>query len=162
MVNTPPQIGYALKQAQSLLHLRMEEALRPLHLTVSQYSCLHHLRREPGISAATLARATFVTRQSMNAMLQQLIDRELVARPTRAESGRALPTMLTPSGAEALDAAQSLVDGVEQRMLAGLSATDRAALARGLAACVDGLSFDATASRATSPQFFATPSALLR
>lgn len=139
MVNTPPQVGYVLKQAQSLLHLRMEEALRPLHLTVSQYSCLHHLRREPGISAAALARATFVTRQSMNAMLQQLIDRDLVARPSRAESGRALPTRLTPVGAHALDAAQQLVDAVEQRMLAGLSTPERAALARGLAACVDSL-----------------------
>jgi DNA-binding MarR family transcriptional regulator len=117
----------------------MEEALRPLQLTVSQYSCLHHLRREPGISAAALARATFVTRQSMNAMLQQLIDRDLVARPSHAESGRALPTRLTDAGANALDAAQTLVDGVEQRMLARLTATDTAALARGLAACVISL-----------------------
>ncbi|MGY4857234.1 MarR family winged helix-turn-helix transcriptional regulator [Cryobacterium sp. AP23] len=137
MVNT--QVGYALKQAQSLLHLRMEEALRPLHLTVSQYSCLHHLRREPGISAAALARGTFVTRQSMNVMLQQLIDRDLVTRPSRPESGRALPTLLTAAGAGTLDAAQKLVDGVERRMLAGLSATESAALARGLAACVDSL-----------------------
>jgi DNA-binding MarR family transcriptional regulator len=139
MVNTPPQVGYMLKHAQSLLHLRMEEALRPLDLTVSQYSCLHHLRREPGISAAVLARATFVTRQSMNAMLQQLIDRDLVARPSIAESGRALPAMLTAAGGDALDAAQQLVDDVEQRMLAGLSAADSAALARGLAACVESL-----------------------
>ena len=139
MVNTPTQVGYALKQAQSLLHLRMEEALRPLRLTVSQYSCLHHLRREPGISAAALARATFVTRQSMNAMLQQLIDRELVTRPSRADTGRALPTLLTAAGADALNAAQILVDGVEQRMLAGLSAAESAALARGLAACVSSL-----------------------
>src|ERR1700710_2542661 len=126
MVNPSTPVGYMLKQAQSLLHVRMEEALRPLHLTVSQYSCLHHLRREPGISAAELARATFVTRQSMNAMLQQLIDRDLVARPSSAERGRALPTMLTAAGTDALDAAQKLVDGVEQRMLAGLSATESA------------------------------------
>jgi DNA-binding MarR family transcriptional regulator len=139
MVNTPPQVGYALKHAQSLLHLRMEEALKPLHFTVSQYSCLHHLRREPGISAAALARSTFVTRQSMNAMLQQLIDRDLVARPSRAESGRALPTALTVAGADSLNAAQALVDDVEQRMLAGLTATETAALARGLAACVNSL-----------------------
>ena len=139
MVNTSPQVGYALKHAQSLLHLRMEEALKPLHLTVSQYSCLHHLRREPGISAAALARSTFVTRQSMNAMLQQLIDRGLVDRPSRAESGRALPTLLTSAGASALDAAQVLVDEVEQRMLSGLTPTESAALASGLAACVNSL-----------------------
>ena len=139
MVNTPPPVGYALKHAQSLLHLRMEEALRPLHLTVSQYSCLSHLRREPGISAAALARATFVTRQSMNAMLQQLIDRDLVARPSQARTGRALPTVLSIAGADALDTAQRLVDGVEQRMLSGLSAAASDALARGLASCINSL-----------------------
>jgi len=137
MVNT--QVGYALKQAQSLLHVRMEEALKPLGLTVSQYSCLHRLRREPGISAAALARATFVTRQSMNALLQQLIDRGLVARPTQAESGRALPALLTDAGAEALDAAQSLVDGVQGRMLRGFTATETAALEQALAACIRSL-----------------------
>jgi DNA-binding MarR family transcriptional regulator len=139
MVNTPTQVGYALKHAQSLLHARMEEALTPLSLTVSQYSCLHHLRREPGISAATLARSTFVTRQSMNAMLQQLIDRGLVARPSRVESGRALPTTLTAAGVDALTSAQKAVDGVERRMLAGLTAAESATLATGLAACVRAL-----------------------
>ena len=139
MVNSQPQVGYVLKQAQALLHARMEEALRPLGLTVTHYSCLHHLRREPGISAAALARGTFVTRQSMNATLQQLLDRGLVTRPSQAESGRALPTQLTADGDTALDEAQRLVDAVEQRMLAGLAANDRDALARGLASCVSAL-----------------------
>jgi DNA-binding MarR family transcriptional regulator len=139
MSNTSPQVGYVLKNAQSLLHLRMEEALTPLKLTVSHYSCLHHLRLEPGISAAVLARRTFVTRQSMNVMLQQLIDRDLVARPNHADSGRALPTVLTSAGTSALDAAQVLVDEVEQRMLSRLTPTESAALARGLAACASSL-----------------------
>ena len=139
MGNSSPQVGYLLKHAQSLLHLRMEEALRPLQLTVSQYSCLFHLRRDPGISAAELARRTFVTRQSMNVMLQQLIDRELVARPAQAESGRALPTLLTASGSRALDSAQDLVDGVERRMLSGLTPADTAALARGLEGSIGAL-----------------------
>lgn len=139
MATTTPQVGYALKQAQSLLHLRMEEALKPLQLTVSQYSCLHSLRRAPGISAAALARATFVTRQSMNAMLQQLMDRGLVTRPPRAESGRALPALLTNAGSDILDTAQTLVDGVEQRMLGSMSANERAVLARGLAICIASL-----------------------
>ena len=78
MSNREQQVGYVLKEAQSLLRLRMEEALHPFPLTVSQYSCLHHLLREPGISAAGLARATFMTRQSMNSMLQQLLERGLV------------------------------------------------------------------------------------
>ena len=137
MSNGSPQVGYLLKQAQSLLHARMEEALKPLELTVSHYSCLFHLRLEPGISASELARRTFVTRQSMNVMLQQLVDRGLVVRPESA--GRALPAELTADGSRSLDAAQVLVDAVEQRMLAGMSAGERSALGDGLASVVRSL-----------------------
>ena len=139
MSNGSPQIGYLVKQAQSLLHLRMDQALKPLGLTVSHYSCLYNLRVEPRISAATLARRMFVTRQSMNAMLQLLVDRDLVARPTSTDSGRALPAVLTPTGARILDDAQVLVDEVEQRMLSALTTNERAALGAGLAACVNAL-----------------------
>lgn len=135
-----PPIGYVLKQAQSLLRLRMEQELVPLRLTVSQYSCLHALKREPGISAAALARSTFVTRQSMNSMLQLLLDRGLVERPESVENGRALPTTLTAEGANVLDAAQTRVDEVERRMLSGLQHADQAALSRMLSACVNALS----------------------
>jgi DNA-binding MarR family transcriptional regulator len=139
MDNREHQVGYVVKQAQSLLRLRMEEALHPLALTVSQYSCLHHLRREPGISAAGLARATFMTRQSMNSMLQHLLERGLVERPARAETGRALPTALTAAGAILLSAAQTEVDGVEERMLSGLSPSELTSLTHGLEACVKAL-----------------------
>jgi DNA-binding MarR family transcriptional regulator len=144
-------IGYAIKQAQSILNLRMEEALKPLGLSVSHYSCLHRLRVEPGLSAAVLARRTFMTRQSMNVMLQQLIDRGLVARPSQADSGRALPTVLTDAGADALDAAGALIDEVEHRMLAPLSAPETAALARSLTACIDALSHEPAATEAAPP-----------
>ncbi len=138
MSNQPP-VGYLLKQAQSLLRLRMDEALKPLQLTVSQYSCLHLLRREPGISAAALARGTFMTRQSMNSMLQLLLDRGLVDRPDHAESGRALPTELTSAGRDSLDAAEARVDEVEHRMLSALSRSENDALARALTRCVIAL-----------------------
>jgi len=139
MVNQEPQVGYMLKQAQSLLRLRMEQALEPLNLTVSHYSCLHHLRQTPGVSAAALARAIFVTRQSMGAILQQLLDRGLVERPAVAEGGRALPTTLTSAGDQLLDDAEVAADQVEQRMLSLLDATERVALDRGLLACVTAL-----------------------
>lgn len=135
----PSSIGYLVKAAQALLRSRMEEELAPLGLTVSQYSCLFRLKREPGISAAALARSVFMTRQSMGTMLQQLLDRGLVTRSDRAPSGRALPMALTPAGSALLEAAEERVDGVEDRMLADLSASERAALARGLAAVVDAL-----------------------
>jgi DNA-binding MarR family transcriptional regulator len=132
-------IGYLLKTTQSLLRLRMEEALRPQGLTVSHYSCLFRLQLEPGISASDLARAVFMTRQSMNELLQTLLDRGLVERAAVAASGRALPVSLTSAGQAALSKAQAAVDAVEARMLAGLSENQTAALAEGLASCAAAL-----------------------
>ena len=134
-------VGYLVKQVQSLLRLRMEASLAPLGLTVSHYSCLFRLQQQPGISAAQLARAVFMTRQSMNEMLQTLLERGLVDRPTVAASGRALPVSLTASGAAALAEAQTAVDAVEERMLARLGRADAAALAAGLTSCAAALEF---------------------
>ncbi len=140
MVNEQlPQIGYMLKHAQALLRARMDDVLRPLGLTVPQYACLDLLHRDPGISAAELARGAFVTRQSMNALLQTLLDRGLVERPARPTSGRALPAILTAAGAKALGRAQKSVDDVEKRMLSGLSERDTSALGQALASCVAAL-----------------------
>lgn len=134
-----PQIGYLLKHAQALLRARMDEVLRPVGLTVPQYACLDLLHRDPGISAAELARGAFVSRQSMNALLQTLLDRGLVERPARPTSGRALPALLTAAGTEALSSAQTSVESVESRMLSGLTEHDMSTLGQNLALCVRAL-----------------------
>ena len=140
MVNQePPQIGYMLKHTQALLHSRMDEVLRPLDLSVSQYVCLHLLAGRPGISAAELARSAFVSRQAMNTLLQALLDRGLVERPARPESGRALPAVLTPAGADLLEKAETVVDSVDRQMTSGLSEQQAAALRQALAACMAAL-----------------------
>ncbi|GAA4374782.1 hypothetical protein GCM10023152_17970 [Agromyces bauzanensis] len=49
-------IGYVLKRAQSVMRVRMDEALRPLGVTAPQYACLELPHRTPGISGSELAR----------------------------------------------------------------------------------------------------------
>jgi hypothetical protein len=73
-------IGYLLKQTQTALRARMDEALRPLELTTPQYSCLEALNGRPGASTSEIARAVFVTRQTMNTLLRGLQERGLVER----------------------------------------------------------------------------------
>ena len=132
-------VGYTLKRAATALRTAMDAALQPLDLSVSQYSCLEVLSQRPGLSNAELARAVFVTRQSMNLVLRGLEDRGLVTRPTTAPHGRALPTSLTPAGTEQLRAASAAVRAVEKRMLAPFSATRQDRLLHDLTACVDAL-----------------------
>jgi DNA-binding MarR family transcriptional regulator len=132
-------VGYVLKRAAAALRTRMDAELRPLGLTVPQYACLEVLARQPGLSNAELARAVFVSRQSMNLVLRGLQDRGLVARPASTPHGRALPSQLTPAGREQLRAASTLVKSVEKRMLTPLSTAAQDRLRRDLAACADAL-----------------------
>ncbi len=110
-------VGYVLKQASVALHGAMDAELRPLGLTVSQYSCLEHLKRVPGQSNAELARSIFVTPQSMNDVLRGLLNRGLAERAPQATSGRARPAQITADGLELLDKARAAIAPVEQRLL---------------------------------------------
>jgi DNA-binding MarR family transcriptional regulator len=141
-VHLDTSVGYALKQAATALRTAMEASLRSLELNVTQYACLELLGQRPGLSAAELARGVFVTRQSMQTVLAGLADRGLLARPTTAPQGRALPTALTPAGAQLLTRASSAVAAVEQRMLAALPAGSAGRLQGDLLACTAALADD--------------------
>jgi len=132
-------LGYLLKEASSALRQAMEQVLRPLGMTVTHYSCLELLSQRPGVSASDLARGTFVTRQSMHTLLQQLERDGDVTRAESAPVGKALPTRLTPQGRARLAEASAAVRSVEVRMLGGLSAADQAAALRMLRSMVDAL-----------------------
>ena len=110
-------VGYRLKRAAAALRGAMDTALREHHLTVPQYACLELLDQQPGLSNAELARATFVTRQSVNVVLRNLQDAGLVSRPATTDHGRALPTHLTPDGHARLDAVRSAVYAIERQMI---------------------------------------------
>lgn len=124
-VDLETSIGLAVKRAATTLNVAMDEALRPLDLTVSQYACLEQIAHRPEQSSAELARAVFVTRQSMNDVLRGLLARGLLSRPDTADHGRARPARLTPDGTALVERASRVVAGVEERMIAGLSATSR-------------------------------------
>ncbi|MFB2599706.1 MarR family winged helix-turn-helix transcriptional regulator [Herbiconiux sp. P17] len=126
-IDLETSLGYLLKEASSALRTHMEAVLRPLGMTVTHYSCLELLAQRAGLSNSDLARGAFVTRQSMNVLLQSLERDGLVTRPEQAPSGRALPVELTPKGRRQLAAASAAVKGVEDRMISTLSPDERGA-----------------------------------
>ena len=138
-VDLETSLGYLLKEASSALRAAMEAALRPLGMTVTHYSCLELLSQRPGLSNSELARGTFVTRQSMNVLLQSLERDGHVTRPAHAPVGKALPTSLTPAGRESLSRATVAVRSVERRMLSQLSDQDQVTARRILRTIVGSL-----------------------
>jgi DNA-binding MarR family transcriptional regulator len=117
--------GYLLKEASNALRVAMEAVLRPLGMTVTHYSCLELLAQRPGLSNSELARGAFVTRQSMNVLLQTLERDGYVTRPPEAPVGKVLPARLTPRGRRSLAKATVAVRSVELRMMGGLTETER-------------------------------------
>src|SRR6201996_6590633 len=138
-VDLQTSLGYLLKEASSALRAAMEEVLRPLGMSVTHYSCLELLAQRPGLSNSELARGAFVTRQSMNVLLQSLERDGFVTRPAAAPVGKVLPTRLTPSGRRSLEKASAAVRGVELRMLAGLSTDEQSAAFRILQSMIQSL-----------------------
>lgn len=132
-------VGYALKQATTALHNAMATSLRPLGLTVPQYSCLELVSQKPEQSNAQLARGMFVTPQSMNDVLRGLQSRELVERPDEPAVGRARPTKLTAAGQAQLARARDALAPIEQRMLAKLGVADQEQLLVYLRSITDSL-----------------------
>lgn len=131
-IDLETSVGYLLKEASSALRAAMEAELRPLGMTITHYSCLELLAQRPGLSNSELARGAFVTRQSMNVLLQALERDGFVRRADRAPSGRALPTELTAEGRRQLTVASAAVRGVEDKMTAGLTPAARRQVAEAL------------------------------
>jgi DNA-binding MarR family transcriptional regulator len=137
--STAERLGVLIKETQALLHQRMDERLRPLGLTVPQYACLTALHDTPGITSSELARRAFVTRQSMNVLLQGLERRGLIERSPDLGPRRERATELTPDAVSLLTRAHAEVAGVADAMTDALPAAELRKLETLLASCRDGL-----------------------
>jgi DNA-binding MarR family transcriptional regulator len=133
------RVGYRLKVAQIALRVRMDAALKPVGITAPQYAVLTAIAAEPGVSNAALARAAFVTPQTMQGIVANLERMGLLTRSEHPSLGRILRADLTAKGRAALGRAHALVTDVEDKMLAGLSKADTARLADLLGRCADNL-----------------------
>ena len=111
--NAQQTIGYALKRAQHALRRRMDADLRGLDLSAAQYSVLTALKNQPGLSNADLARAAFVTPQTMQAMLVKLERAGLIERTPDTQHGRIQRTGLTQKGRQTLTHADKIVSHAE-------------------------------------------------
>jgi DNA-binding MarR family transcriptional regulator len=138
-IDLDTSLGYLLKEASAALRACMEAVLRPLGMNVTHYSCLELLAHRPGLSNSDLARGAFVSRQSMNVLLQALEAGGIVTRSDQPAAGRTLPTALTDLGRRQLAQASAAVKQVEERMISDLTTEERDQLRSLLSRCVSSL-----------------------
>lgn len=114
-------VGYNLKITQHRLRQRMDAELMRLGITTAQNAALLAVARNPRISNAALARAAFVTPQTMQGILVNLERSGLIVRRPHPVHGRIIMTELTKAGQKAVVAGSKAADVVERRMLSTLS-----------------------------------------
>lgn len=131
------RLGLLIKETQAVLHQRMEEALRPLGLSVAQYACLQALRSDPGITSSELARRVFVSRQSANVLVRALERRGLVERAADPGPRRQRATTVTPAAAGLLDRGYDAVAQVVADMAAALEPAEITQAMAVLTSCRD-------------------------
>jgi DNA-binding MarR family transcriptional regulator len=134
-----PRLTYLVGRLDRVLRKRIGDALRPLELSVSQYTVLSVLRARSHLSNAQLATRAFITPQAMNEVVQSLEAQKLVTRRPDPSHGRIVQLTLTARGTETLRKCDAAVRALEKAMLASVSEEAREALRSSLALCVQAL-----------------------
>jgi DNA-binding MarR family transcriptional regulator len=119
--------GYLLRQAWRAFDNALETALRAHGLTAPQYGVVSVLAREPGSSAADLARASNTTAQAMTGVLATLEREGLIERHPHPFHGRIQQVDLTAEGKRRLEAANPAVRRLERAIEEDFSADEVAA-----------------------------------
>ena len=133
-------IGYNLKITQHRLRQRLDAELARLGITAPQNAVLLAVAGNPRISNAELARAAFVTPQSMQGILVNLERGGLIVRSPHPEHGRVIMTELTTAGQKAVAEGAKAADFVERQMLSMLSTDEARLLCDLLKRCAAALS----------------------
>ncbi|MFI8100833.1 MarR family winged helix-turn-helix transcriptional regulator [Streptomyces sp. NPDC086023] len=123
---------YLVKRTELAVRARLDELLRPAGITALQYTALTVLERHDGISAAQLARDSFVTAQSMADMVRALESRGLIRREPNPANRRERLILLAEPGRALLAEYAGPARALERRMVADLTADQTAAFREAL------------------------------
>jgi DNA-binding MarR family transcriptional regulator len=118
----PPSLLYMVKQVELVVRSRLDELVRPYGITALQYTALTVLERHDGLSAAQLARDSFVTAQSIADLVRSLEGRGLIRRERNPRNRRELLILLTDEGRGLLAGCREPVRELEERMVRELTA----------------------------------------
>jgi DNA-binding MarR family transcriptional regulator len=129
-----PDFLVQLRRTQHAVRIRLDADLAATGLTTPQYTVLAALEREGELSASDLAREFGMSAQTVNVLVKSLAACGLVRRNRHPDHGRILLASLTAAGRRALNRGRELAMNIQDQLLSGLGASDRARLMKHLKA----------------------------
>lgn len=109
-------LGYLVRQAHVAVRAAMDKALAELGVTSPQFVVLTMVGAYPGLSGADLARLTFLTPQTINLIVGNLVKAGAVGKSADPEHGRILRLQATADGEALLRRCKARVQEVEERI----------------------------------------------
>ena len=134
-----PRTTYLVKQLELAIRAEMDAIAGEFGVTALQYTALSVLARHPGLSAAQMARRSFVSAQAGNEMVAILERKSLVTRTPDASNRHIKRINLTSAGHAVLSRCDAQIDELENKMLNAMAPADIEVLRKALAACVQSL-----------------------
>lgn len=119
-----PTLLYATKRLELAIRARLEEMLQGSGVTALQYTALTVLAVREGVTAAQLARDSFVTPQAMADMLRVMERSELIDRRPNPTNGRERLVSITDRGRAVVETHAQAARELERRMTADWSPRD--------------------------------------
>lgn len=117
-------LGRLIKTGYITMRREVEELLRPLGLTHTQWSALSVIRHFPGISPSQLEPILMIERPSVTSLLNGLASKELIIRKDHPQDGRYKLIYLTDTGLKLAEETQHFTTVVEERVKAGMTADE--------------------------------------
>jgi DNA-binding MarR family transcriptional regulator len=118
---------------------QMGRTLEDLGLSAAQYGALSELEQTPALTNAELARACYVTPQTMIRIVQDLKKRGFIALNDHADHGLKIQCQLTKKALDVLCKAHEKVYELEKRMVKGLKPSEVRELIEVLKKCFENL-----------------------
>ena len=129
------RLVYQFVRAEHELRVVLDNALRDFGVTLTQWTVLTLLLNEPGLSAADLARRSFISQQGVAGILNRLERAGLVARAPHPTHGRIVEVTVTSAGRALVTYCDQQVTALETRLQDRLGASGQAGLRAALAVC---------------------------
>jgi DNA-binding MarR family transcriptional regulator len=123
-------VGYHLRRASAALGSDFARSVEGTGMRQVLFGILSVISANPGINQATIGRVLGIQRPNMVTLVNELIRRGLVARIVDSDDRRAFVLNLTAAGEAMVAETLARIRVHEERMLAGLSAAERATLNR--------------------------------
>ena len=118
-------LGYNARRAALAVIDRFLEGMAPYQLKPVDFSVLSLVAHNPGITSRQLCATLGILPPNLVGMVNQLQQRELVARKPHPTDGRAMGLHLTPAGQKLVREAEKTAASIEADVAARLSAAEQ-------------------------------------